>query len=708
MSENSPATHDTPADTLTGNLIENPLENSNMGNDDGTNDGVVMRLDYAQPSQVINSQVISQAENKTDSQQAHAEHVSLFSQLNRPDVIFHGKVKQPLLFRDALRALFDIVNSDYRYKPKDRTAYSAFLQMRKASPNDNLFASQQAYFDWLFNNDPLAYCILDPIVQVHEQGVTFEVFSKDEGCYAQLTFDNSLFELQTPAKFGTTFIDYTPTLLKGVEQIRSYRDTHLDIGHEAVELATRKTQPIDSQTADKPAVIEKRINVPKTWIRSLLQVQSASQITLQSSKQQSHNEANNRFYLDPVALYNLLFELRMHADIKGKKRGLLVELIPQQAPVMILEPFGTTIKSQLTGRHAVYQGQSSQLVRLWGRRRLGLLKQVLPYTQTVQVTLLGQGMPSYWTLSGEGFHLTFAMTGFSQANWSQALNFDLLLPKRAENDNLTENLTDLITSLQQKPQTFAQLLQSPFLAQPKAKTTKKSADLSQDLSRLLLEAGQQGLVRYDLATATYFYRPLTDVPLAMADFAYHNLAEKQAYDIVSRKDAIKNLVVNRLPTQGVQITADIFVAEDRRSYHVQIQMNEEGMVTRAESDSPQFLQHRLTQGVPSEIIALRLAYADYDSSRDPLNRWQQTRLFSKRLPAKKGNATQQNMALIEQIQLTQQDKKLILERHFLDSKLTEKTTRQQWLFNQPEHAHTALLQHIEQLTAVGFIENQVI
>ena len=37
------------------------------------------------------------------------------------------------------------------------------------------------------------------------------------------------------------------------------------------------------------------------------------------------------------------------------------------------------------------------------------------------------------------------MTGFSQANWSQSLNFDLLLPKRPLHNTLTaseENLSD--------------------------------------------------------------------------------------------------------------------------------------------------------------------------------------------------------------------------------------------------------------------------
>ncbi|GAF55458.1 zinc finger, SWIM-type [Psychrobacter sp. JCM 18901] len=142
-------------------------------------DGLMMQLDYAAPSQI--SQVNESSDSLSEAQTSeHTQHVALFAQLNRSEVNFHGKVKSPLVFRDSLLALFDVVSSDYRYVPKDRSAYMVFMQMRRASSNKNLFTAQRDYFTWLFNNDPLAFCILDPIIQVHEQGVSFEVFSRDE------------------------------------------------------------------------------------------------------------------------------------------------------------------------------------------------------------------------------------------------------------------------------------------------------------------------------------------------------------------------------------------------------------------------------------------------------------------------------------------------------------------------------------------------
>ncbi len=732
-------------------------------------DGVMMQLDYAAPSQIshVNESSGSLSEEQTAE---HTQHVALFAQLNRPEVNFHGKIKSPLVFRDSLLALFDVVSSDYRYVPKDRSAYTVFMQMRRASSNKNLFTAQRDYFTWLFNNDPLAFCILDPLIQVHEQGVSFEVFSRDEGCYAQLTLTNEIFEKSAKPTLGTTSIDYSAALFNGIEKIRDHQQTILDIGHEAVCLQLLETTPdtdngeVNSTSTDsavtkptvKKQIIEKRINVPKSWIRALLQVQSAGQLP------------QDTIHLDPIALYNVLFELRMHADIKGKRRGLLIELRPQQLPVIILEPFDITVTSQVSQQQKPYQGQQAKLIRLWGRRRLSLLKRLLPHTDSVSVSLLGQGMPSYWTLKGKGFHFTFAMTGFSQANWSQSLNFDLLLPKRPLHNTLaaSEDLSDsgkatlndsdddsndndglsiLIKTLANTPSTLEDLVK---LLSADASLTSVPVS-HQQIQQWLLSGTQQGLVRYEMATQLYHYRPLTQVPLDMAQFAYHNEAEKQAFDLISRTDAVQKFSVETVAVKGITIRADIHVEEDRRTYHSQLQLGDEGLVTKAECSCPQYLQHRLTHGVCAHLIALRLRYNQYDPNNTGNESWHDTRVLSKRVPIKRFNQPKNNQESVQvkaansslmtlpsetmldltalaqpaaHSQATANDKIQTLtaqetsiayvyitiahKKITIEQTIGDKDTRQQLVFNQPAQAKAAFLQHIARFEAKGFIENQ--
>ncbi|MEK6234022.1 MAG: hypothetical protein N2C14_04865, partial [Planctomycetales bacterium] len=106
--------------------------------------------------------------------------VSVIGDASRSPVRFHGKIKSPLRFREAMGALYGVVGSDLRYVPKDRAAYVAFQRMRKESAGKSLWEAQQAHFEWLQRNDPTASLILDPIICVHPDQVLFEVFSKDE------------------------------------------------------------------------------------------------------------------------------------------------------------------------------------------------------------------------------------------------------------------------------------------------------------------------------------------------------------------------------------------------------------------------------------------------------------------------------------------------------------------------------------------------
>ncbi len=242
-------------------------------------DRTPMELAYAGPSAV-------------ESEEGHAE-VALMGNLRRPAVRLRSKIRQPLRFREAMSALYAVVASDFRYVPKDRTAYSAYLRMKRETASLSIWQAQQAHFSWLLRNDPLAFVILDPVITVHPDQTFFEVFSKDEGSYAKLAFDKEAFEIENEPTYGTTNIDYSQQLFNNIQQMRSYRDTHLTLGHEGMHVAT-------SGTAE---VLEKKISLPDSWLRGFLQVQSAAALPME------------HFSLSALDTYNLLRYLRMHADV---------------------------------------------------------------------------------------------------------------------------------------------------------------------------------------------------------------------------------------------------------------------------------------------------------------------------------------------------------------------------------------------------------
>ncbi len=521
--------------------------------------------------------------------------LALAGNLRRDPVRFDAAIKDPLRFREAMAALYAIVASDFRYVPKDRTAYLAYQRMRRESASLNNWQAQREYFSWLLRNDPLAFVVLDPVITVHPDQVLFEVFSKDEGAYAKLGIDRDAFELTTEPTCGTTNIDFSQALFQGLQQMRSYRETRLSINQEGVKFATSVAGE----------VLEKQIRVPDSWLRGFLQVQSSAALP------------RERFALAPVDLYNALRHLRMHADRKGQRRGLRIELIPGEVPRLVLEPWNEVIPA--TG--AKFAGKGARVVRLWGRRRLLLLQRFLPFAEEVEVHVLGSGLPSFWVLRSGGMSLTLGLTGFTAANWSQSLNFDLLLPRKTE--ATTKPLDAVLGVLRERWSAGAGEL---------AKQTKLAWPA---LTEALQLGCQQGRIMYDLAHDVYRFRPLTDAPLDPSRLEFRDRRERTAFDLLARRDAVKIVGENRIPGAGLELTGQVTVAEDKREYRPQLLLTDEGQASKADCTCAFFRKQGLKAGPCIHLIALRLAYAAQEARRlqglDPGRAVTvETRLFSKR------------------------------------------------------------------------------
>lgn len=524
--------------------------------------------------------------------------LALAGNLRREPVRFEAVIKDPLRFREAMAALYAVVASDFRYVPKDRTAYVAFTRMRRESSTLNAWQAQRAYFSWLLRNDPLAFVVLDPVITVHPDEVLFEVFSKDEGAYAKLGIDREAFEPAGAPTFGTTNIDFSQALFQGLQQMRSYRETRLSIGQEGVKFAT----------AAAGEVLEKHIRVPDSWLRGFLQVQSSAALP------------RDKFALAPIDLYNALRHLRLHADKKGQRRGLRIELVPGEVPRLVLEPWNTVISATSDP----FKGKASRVVRVWGRRRLSLIQRFLPFTEGVEVHVLGSGLPSFWVLRAGGMTLTLGLTGFTAANWSQALNFDLLLPRKTE--TTSRPLDAVLAHLHEHWSAGAgELARATGLAWPA-------------LTEALQLGCQQGKIMYDLSGDVYRYRPLTDAPIDPARLEFRDRRERSAHDLLTRRGAIKIVSENRIPGTGLELTGQVTVAEDRREYRPQMLMADEGQVTKADCTCAGFRKQGLKAGPCVHLVALRLAYAEQEARRlkglDPRQAVTvETRTYSRRIPA---------------------------------------------------------------------------
>ncbi|MCA9713094.1 MAG: SWIM zinc finger family protein [Myxococcales bacterium] len=505
--------------------------------------------------------------------------LALFCDERRADVRVRGRVQQPLRLREALSALYDVVSSDFRYVPKDRTAYLAYMRMRKQTATMDVQRAQQAYFDWMARNDPYAWLILDPVVTVHPDALIFEVFSKDEGTYAKLDVDWAAFELDEPARCGTTNVDYSKALFEGVQRMRSYRETRISIGRDAVALQTE---------GGGAGVVEKKIQVPDTWLRGFLQVQSAATLPW------------TRLRISAIDLYNVLRQLRLHADQKRKGRGVRVELSPGEPPRLVLEPWEVVIETS-TGP---YKGRTAGVFRIWGRRRLMLLRRMLPFIDSVDIYLLGSGLPSFYVLRAGAFTFTLALTGFTSANWAQAVNFDLLLP-RARTEGVKRSLESIVKILGRR-----------WFASATDIMLAVDGDPDEIFSALQLGC-QHGVLMYDLARDVYRLRPLVDDELDLDRIEYRNARERVAHDLVEA-DAVTVATENRVYGVGLELTGKVNVVRDHREYRPQLVVDDDGRVKKAVCTCAFYRRHKLKEGPCAHLIALRVRHAREEERRRAL------------------------------------------------------------------------------------------
>ena len=519
--------------------------------------------------------------------------IALFTDIHHERVAFNGRIKDPMRFREASAALYAIVSSDYRYVPKDRSAYLAYSRLRRESAGLSAWEARQAYFDWLARNDPTAFLILDPVISVHPDKVLFEVFSKDEGAYANLGIDMAAFETEQAATYGTTNMDFSRHLYEGIQKMRSHKETSIAIGGDAITL----------QSGDAK-VLEKKINLSDSWLRGFLQVQSAATLP------------HDTLTIAPMDLYNMLRHLRLHKDIKKKRRGLRFELVPGEYPRLVLEPWETVIHTS----QQIYKGKQSKVIRIWGRRRLMLIRRFLPFVKNIHVHVYGSGLPSFWIFKAADITLTFGLTGFASANWSRALSFDLLLPRRME---ATADLEKVLSHLKS-------VWRDTFAAISKVTGLTGAA-----LLKALQMGCQQGAVMYDIAAGVYRLRPLLGHTIDLKRLEFRNRHERRAHDLIHRKGAVTLESINRIYGSGLELTGIVKVTEDKRDYRPLMLIDDDGQVLKAQCTCLLYRKQGLTQGPCPHLIALRLKHASavekqLKSGKIPPTVTMETRTYYKR------------------------------------------------------------------------------
>ncbi len=291
--------------------------------------------------------------------------LDLAANTRRVPVSFHGRILDPVPLRQLMIAMHEVIVSDY-------TA---------------------AATSWL----------LDPVITVHPDELCFEAFSNDGSSYVRLSAKSDAFAASGTPVYGTTNIDFTFGLRDALQNLRSSRETLFSVVAGGFGVQT-------NEAARRAAHFEQKVNLPDSWVKGFLQVQSALLMRPFT------------FDVNPVHLLNLIYSF---VEVRRAHPPFGLRYVFKAGEPIRVQAEG--IPKGVTFREAAYSGYD-RVIRVWGRKRLELLLRVLPYADRVTIGLLGRGLPHFYACHCGPYTFTLVLSGWAQNDWSATSALDLLAP----------------------------------------------------------------------------------------------------------------------------------------------------------------------------------------------------------------------------------------------------------------------------------------
>ncbi len=545
---------------------------------------------------------------------------SLSTEAHRPRVALQAIIKDSRAYARVMLALHEVVSADLRFTAKDHSDYQEWVQARyleelsaadsatlRALPQKQadlallkeriaplekherelytvvgggeLWKAKRRYWQWLYQHNKALWMILDPVVSVHPDATIFEVFSLDESSYARVTVPTEKLDTLGETIYGTTNVDFSQRLADELQRVRDYRPAFLGVGDSGVSVAT---------TAGSR--FEKKIDLPPSWVRGFLQVQSAASLPA------------TQVVFSAATIAELLLALRSRREKQGP-RSLKFRLVPGQKPRIEIEPWGTVISES----SQVWQGEAAQEIRIWGRRRLLVLESMLPYAEEVTVQLLGTGMPSYWSVENNGHRFDLGLSGWTENDWSAAARFDLLASVKAISPGDVE--------------LAAAQLENALHLTPEALAAR--SDLSREAATTALQQlCKQGRALFDVQTREYRWRQLLPFPAPETE---------EDRKLQSARRWIDEANVNCKEIRASDVTEFLqrYVDQGLRLFHARVKtpggifeptvgIDADGRAAFAQCTCAEFRNNKLRKGPCAHILAATVLAGQKISEAKPI------------------------------------------------------------------------------------------
>ena len=387
--------------------------------------------------------------------------------------------------------------------------------------------------------------ILDPVITVHPDQVSFEAFSLDESVYGCLSVNMDEFDIKGTPKLGTTNIDFSLKLAKEIERFRTYNEIELSINPEGFTVDTGTT----------PEYLEKKIDLPESWIKGFNQVSAAA--SLQAFEVE----------LSPVDLYDICSFLRRNKAHKSP-RAMRWIFEPGRHVKVVFEPWEKELELS-----TIYSGESPRIERLWGRRRWLIMEKLLPISKSFRLRLFGFGMPQFLIADLGLMTMTIGFTSWSTNDWVKGTSFNIMAGLIGNGD------LDVKTPLKQQRIMSMQEIKTQFQGYPEEK-------IKGGIGMLL----RKGEAYYDPIIEAFRYRQLLNVPLPNELYQVTPLERNvlSLMEVAKRDFQLKlndemELIINTKFVESIQKRARYgYTRTINKTYKVKIIFDQDKQITKVE------------------------------------------------------------------------------------------------------------------------------
>lgn len=390
--------------------------------------------------------------------------------------------------RESLNALMKVLIPGFEYRSTGKG------EINYDTRADNLAVSRNRFFSTIKETDPEAVMGMDPTVTVTQKGILIEGLSQNGLDMGSVFIPSSSYTVTGNFMAGSSTIEAGPDLVQGLLQITAKQSLEICIGSKALG----EERYIGA--------VKKDIVRGDGWRREILQFLSASALS-----------SNVRARFKRIDLYNVLRHLRLHtSDEPELLRFILINGLP---PEMHLAPWNIKVVSPMEP----FQGKRSACMNYYDQDKLPRLESLLPYIDYVDVSVMGEALPVFWTLNSEEVSYTYATLGYRPSNWARGLYRDQILRRD------TPDPAELSTVLQ--------ALKEASLATVEELAQKTGVEPSL-VQKSLLRAVQNGLVAPNAGVGGYAFRSLfmdarmDDLKFGKTRGGYKN--EALAYEIVAQ------------------------------------------------------------------------------------------------------------------------------------------------------------------------------